>query len=370
MEIRYEQELANNDLEYQAGLIANDNSINNIIESPPPIYNPANFQPEVIIKYFQSIGFIDKVKNCPKCGDMMNICKRSDTIDKISWRCHKRNPAHDAKINIRHGTIFENFQIKIQILYFLIYYCFIENMSLSSASEKTRYFCQQICEIPPTINIILKFFNVLRDKLRVHMHAEWETNLLGLKINNNLGYSSVEIDESKIISSGNLIFWMFGIIDRNTKEARVRCVLDNRTKENLLPLIEKYVYTNDLNEDDNDSEDVSLKTRVFSDCFRAYRVSEFNELGYILKRVNHSIWFGAGYLHTNTIESLWHQIKMITNNFSGLNIEKLKTMFNNNENAIKDYLDGWICYSLCLRSMKNKKLGWSDKINFINHNLI
>ena len=32
MEIRYEQELANNDLEYQAGLIANDNSINNIIE--------------------------------------------------------------------------------------------------------------------------------------------------------------------------------------------------------------------------------------------------------------------------------------------------------------------------------------------------
>ena len=64
--------------------------------------------------------------------------------------------------------------------------------------------------------------------------------------------------------------------------------------------------------------------------------------GFILKRVNHSVSFGAGYLHTNTIESLWHQIKMITNNFSGLNIEKLKVMFNNDETSIKNYLDRWI----------------------------
>ena len=157
MEIRYEQELANNDLEYQAGLIANDNSINNIIESPPPIYNPANFQPETIIKYFQSIEFIDKTKNCPKCGDIMKMCNRNDTIDKVSWRCHKRNPAYDVKINIRLGTVFENFQIKIQIIYFLLYYCFIENTSLSTASEKTRTFCQQIGEISPTINTISNF---------------------------------------------------------------------------------------------------------------------------------------------------------------------------------------------------------------------
>ena len=34
-------------------------------------------------------------------------------------------------------------------------------------------------------------------------------------------------------------------------------------------------------------------------------------MGFILKRVNHSVWFGAGILHTNTIESLWHQIKLI-----------------------------------------------------------
>jgi len=47
------------------------------------------------------------------------------------------------------------------------------------------------------------------------MHTEWEKNFFGTKINPKLGYSSVEIDESKIISSGNLIFWIFGIINRN-----------------------------------------------------------------------------------------------------------------------------------------------------------
>ena len=88
-------------------------------------------------------------------------------------------------------------------------------------------------------------------------------NLLGIEINQNLGYPSVEIDESKIISSGNLIFWMFGVIDRNTKEASVCCALNNRTKENLLPLIKKYVYTNDIYEEGNVSEELSIKTRVF-----------------------------------------------------------------------------------------------------------
>ena len=94
------------------------------------------------------------------------------------------------------------------------------------------------------------------------------------------------------------------IIARNTKEAPVSCALDNSKKENLLPFIKKDAFTNDINEED-DSKDLSLKTRVFSDCFSSYRVSDFNELGFILKRVNHSIRFGAGYLRTNTIESLW-----------------------------------------------------------------
>ena len=76
------------------------------------------------------------------------------------------------------------------------------------------------------------------------MHAIWEINLLRIEINPELVYPTVEIDESKIISSGNEINWMFGIIDHNTKEAKLWCVLSDKTKERLLPLIRKHVSNN------------------------------------------------------------------------------------------------------------------------------
>ena len=61
---------------------------------------------------------------------------------------------------------------------------------------------------------------------------------------------------------------------------------------------------------------------------------------------------------------------MIANNFSGLSIEKSNFLFNNDDNAIINYIDGWICYSLCLREMKRNKLNWSDRNHFINKYLI
>ena len=123
------------------------------------------------------------------------------------------------------------------------------------------------------------------------MHSLWKPNQIGIEINYELGYSAVEIDESKILSSGNLIYWMFGLIDRNTKEARIRCVLNDRTKEKLLPIIKEYVHTNiddvDLEQNENaddygnriNPEDYTIKTRIFSDSFRTYQVSDFKTMG-------------------------------------------------------------------------------------------
>jgi hypothetical protein len=71
-------------------------------------------------------------------------------------------------------------------------------------------------------------------------------------------------------------------------------------------------------------EDESIQTRIFSDCFSSYQPNVFKNLGYIVKRVNHSIWFDTGSLHTNTIESLWSQIKNIIQNFSGLVVDLIK----------------------------------------------
>ena len=41
---------------------------------------------------------------------------------------------------------------------------------------------------------------------------------------------------------------MFGMIDRADKEARVFCVMNNRKKENLLPIIKENIYTYNENE--------------------------------------------------------------------------------------------------------------------------
>ena len=79
---------------------------------------------------------------------------------------------------------------------------------------------------------------------------------------------------------------MFGYIDRNIKQTRVRCVLTDRTKNKLLPIIKKYINTKDYHMNIND-ENCSIRTSIFSDCFSSYQPSDFNNMGFILKRVNH-----------------------------------------------------------------------------------
>ena len=92
---------------------------------------------------------------CQICGVTQN-----NLIDKVIWRCHKRAPPHDVKTNIREGSIFEGFQIKIYILYF--YFCFNENISISVAKSKYDSLCSQLGECSISSKSIYKFFSVLR----------------------------------------------------------------------------------------------------------------------------------------------------------------------------------------------------------------
>lgn len=80
---------------------------------------------------------------------------------------------------------------------------------------------------------------------------------------------------------------MIGIVDRNAKEVRIFCVLNDRSKKNLMPIICKNVNTN-INEnmqiDDIQNEEIySTKTRICSDCWASYQDNDFKEYGYILK---------------------------------------------------------------------------------------
>ena len=63
-----------------------------------------------------------------------------------------------------------------------------------------------------------------------------EKNIMGNNLIDN-GFPVFEKDESEIIGNSEVIYWMFGIIDRISKESRVFCVLNNRSSNNLLKLI-------------------------------------------------------------------------------------------------------------------------------------
>ena len=69
---------------------------------------------------------------------------------------------------------------------------------------------------------------------------------------------------------------------------------------------------------------------------------DFNRLGYILYRVNHSIWFGLGLFHTNSIEGAWNLNKRLTDCFTGLNGNIFYVNLCHDYND-EDYFNGYIC---------------------------
>ena len=57
------------------------------------------------------------------------ISERKTFLDKICFRCIKTNPKHDIKMSIRKNTFLEDIRINLITSYFLIFYCFICNLS-------------------------------------------------------------------------------------------------------------------------------------------------------------------------------------------------------------------------------------------------
>ena len=100
------------------------------------------------------------------------------------------------------------------------------------------------------------------------MHNLWEKNIMGNNLTES-GFPIFEIDESEIIGNSEVIYWMFGIIDRISKESRVFCVLNNRSSDNLLKLIKDNIAMHE-NQNIDLEEEYLENARIYSDSFASY----------------------------------------------------------------------------------------------------
>ena len=132
------------------------------------------------------------------------------------------------------------------------------------------------------------------------------------------GKSKIEIDESKFITYDGIVRWMLGLVDRAKYDIRIFYIDDNRQKKTLLPIVKKNVYTfPDRVCNNEDGNNINLPTRIYS-CFQSYQGNDFNQIGFILHRINHSLWFVQGSFHTNTKEGVWSRLIKLTNIFCGI----------------------------------------------------
>ena len=132
-----------------------------------------------------------------------------------------RASQHDIKLNIRKDSIFEKFRVPIVQLYYLAFFCFTEKYSITKSVYECNKFSKSIGNnYSISEETVRKFFCELRNKIKFRLHYNWKKSFLGQEIG-NLGFTSIEIDESAIIRNNHHIYWMFGLIDHITKEARI-----------------------------------------------------------------------------------------------------------------------------------------------------
>ena len=192
------------------------------------LYNKQEFELENIINFFFNKIIFEKVKFCPKCGNQIKLENNKNNLDEKVWRCRSKIKVHDEKKNIRENSLFEDVNIPLPILYFLTIYCFTEKLSIGKAfieiNDNKILFGGKTCSMKG----ITKVYSLIRNKIRTKMHKIWNKDLMGNNLSEN-GYPVFEIDESEIIGNKEIIYWMFGIIDRVTKESRVYCILNDTT---------------------------------------------------------------------------------------------------------------------------------------------
>ena len=98
----------------------------------------------------------------------MKLVKIKNRIDGKIWRCRKKgDDNHDIKLNIRNGSIFENIKTDIRLLYFIVFYNFVENKSIKETYNNYKDFAKHFKIIKITKRQISKFNKAKANRIKL-----------------------------------------------------------------------------------------------------------------------------------------------------------------------------------------------------------
>jgi len=242
----------------------------------------------------ESVNLIPQYKVCPICQNLMTEVKIISEIQYFT--CHSCFQL--TKWNA--STILENAKISTLT---------IEKLLILFLDNKTAYEAHNVLK-----------YNFVNDRLNlktVYRYFELFNTIVhdyvSLKMQSMMLVGEVELDETHLFKEKkskapsrqykNSSQWLFGMRQRGTS-AFIVIPIRERDKGTLELLILKHI---------------KISSKIYSDCYSVYvnnrvtpKTSNLQKYGYIHAFVNHRVEFVSAMfntIHTNTIESLWKEIK-------------------------------------------------------------
>ena len=262
--------------------------------NPWNFYSLFNADDEIYCDWLRNQGLLATTLICANrergapCGGLMTLKVRSERKGNQIFRCTKnRNHVKTMMAN----SFFEKTRLEIQDVMVFIKSYLDKNTLLQCANFSG------ICYK----SIAVDWASYIREMFKEHFHRHIRQKVLG---------GIVEIDESLFgrrvkYHKGNpnkgMKVWIFGLVDREANTVILYPVSD-RTKETLLPLIQRHV---------------AQGSTIYSDGWSAYL--DLNDMGYRHFTVLHKYTFRKDYIdvetgakttvHTNRIEGAWKHAK-------------------------------------------------------------
>ncbi|XP_048246146.1 uncharacterized protein LOC125377279 [Haliotis rufescens] len=244
--------------------------------------------------FMKENNLIASTMNCDKCNMSMSWQKdKKNKSDGHVWRCTKCRKCK----SVRFGSFWEGQKASLGTLLMILY------LFCNDVPGHITVKMLSVCE-----NTVYSWYNLYRDLMSRSLLDD--PVVLG-----GVGHV-VEMDESKWgrkrkynmgSSQGIRNFWIFGLIDRQSKKVLLFNVHD-RTTDTLLPIIIAHV---------------EVGTQIITDEFKSYICLQ--KAGYAHDTVKHK----DGYVnpktgaHTNSIEGFWGNAKAKFKSMHGVPREQL-----------------------------------------------